>query len=297
MFTHFFKYQSLGNDFIVFDWYKKPSQYLDKGLADVQWPAAIRKLCDRNFGIGADGVLILKNNQEHGVPEMLIFNNDGSSAQSCLNGLRCIAQHLFSAHRYPENFSVKLGSRLIECRVFKTEIQSVSVIITSLEGAFFGGMRTVQTTEGTFSGHVVDVGNPHFIIFEQKQLSWLEQHGNMLEQHEQFPDKTNVEFVWHDKDEKKYYLNVYERGCGVTRACSSGAAAFAGLLKQLNMTIADEQITICMPGGSITASVKACGKIVLQASAAEVFQGILPESMFAGLIETKNTRWSLSGAI
>ncbi|MBS1988368.1 diaminopimelate epimerase [Candidatus Dependentiae bacterium] len=279
MLTHFFKYQSLGNDFIVFDWYKKPQQDLDKVFDDaLHWSAIVRKLCDRNFGVGADGVLIIKNNHEHGVPEMLIFNSDGSQAQSCLNGVRCIAQHLVSTHRYPEKFSIKLSNRLIECVMSEVSGQVAPTISTSVGTACYKGTKGVQTTSGFFSGHIVDVGNPHFIIFQNKQLSWLEKHGSLIEQHELFPNKTNVEFVWQDEqDKKKYYLNVYERGCGVTRACSSGAAAFAGLLKQLGMIDVDEQIIICMPGGAVAALVQDCGNIILQASAVQVFQGTLPE--------------------
>ncbi len=240
-------------------------------------------------------MLVVKNNQEQGVPEMLVFNRDGSLAQSCLNGVRCIAQHLFLVHRYHYKFTIKLGNRLIECVISEADTQGISTISTSVSSAYYEGMRTIQTDLGSFSGHVVDVGNPHFIIFEPKQLSWLELHGSLIEQHKQFAHKTNVEFVWSEHDEKKrYHLNVYERGCGVTRACSSGAAAFAGLLNQLGMLAVDEEITICMPGGAVKASVKACGSIILQASATQVFQGTLPESMFAELPETKKMRCSSS---
>lgn len=276
MLTNFFKYQSLGNDFIVFDWYKKAQHSLNNVLNDVQWPKVVRKLCDRNFGIGADGVLVIKKNQEHDVAQMLIFNSDGSAAQSCLNGVRCIAQHLFSTHCFPKKFSIKLGNRLIECVVSEVNGKANPTIATSVGTACYEGTRTIQTTVGSFSGHVVDVGNPHFIIFQKEQLSWLERHGSVLEQHKAFPNRTNVEFVWQDEhDKKKYYLNVYERGCGVTRACSSGAAAFAGLLKQLDMINVNEQITVCMPGGHVTALVQEGGNIILQASAIQVFQGTL----------------------
>lgn len=278
MFNHFFKYQSLGNDFIVFDWYKKPSQYLDKDLSDAAWPEVVQRLCNRHFGIGADGVLIVKNNQQAGVPEMLIFNSDGSLAKSCLNGVRCIALHMRLVYNYPENFSIKLADRLIESIFFNGH--EGLLISTGVGTAQYHGVQTIHTNAGTFAGHIVDVGNPHFIIFQFMPQDWLAQNGHFIERHEFFSDRTNVEFIWPDNADKNiYHMNVYERGCGVTLACSSGAAALAGLLVQLGTIAPTESITISMPGGIVKATVNMRGEIFLQAPAQRLFEGTLPTSM------------------
>lgn len=284
MLNRFYKYQSLGNNFILFDWYKKPSQYLDKDLNSMWWPHIVQQLCDRYIGIGADGVLIVKNNQQTGAPEMLIFNRDGSSAQSCLNGVRCVAQHLITIHRYPKKFSIKMGQRMIECLISEHD-QFISTNVGQIQ---YEGMREVSTTVGTFSGYVVSLGNPHFIIFQPVEHDWLAQHGKLIEQHELFPQKTNVEFVVPDqRDKKNFHMQVYERGCGITRACSSGAAALAGLLVQLGNIAIDEQISISMPGGLVQARVNVSGIIMLQASAEHVFQGILPAAMIENILEAQ----------
>lgn len=292
MFNHFFKYQSLGNDFIVFDWYKRPSQYLDKELNDAAWPDVVQRLCDRHVGIGADGVLIVKNNPQLGLPEMLIFNSDGSSAQSCLNGLRCIAQHLRMTHRYPEKFSIKLNDAVIECSFL--EDNQTTLISSHIKTIQLHGMQEITTDAGTFRGHVASVGNPHFIIFQQVSQEWLACHGYAIEQHPSFPDRTNVEFITQDPLCKtSYQMNIYERGCGITLACSSGAAALAALLVEQSMVSLGEQITICMPGGSVRAKVVLPHEVILQAEAVRVFEGSLPDYLPKLISTQKNERISI----
>src|SRR3989338_293477 len=108
---HFVKYQSLGNDFIVFDWFKKPTSFIQEELKDAQWKEFVIKTCDRHFGVGADGVLIITCCPQEGVPEILVFNADGSNGQTCLNGLRCVAKHLFDTHHFPKEFRIKMSQR------------------------------------------------------------------------------------------------------------------------------------------------------------------------------------------
>src|SRR5438045_267055 len=112
---NFVKYHSLGNDFIVFDWYKRPSFYMHNELQEASWKQFVIDMCNRHYGVGADGIVIITNSQQAGMPEMLIFNADGTQAESCLNGLRCVAKYLFTEYHFPESFNIKLGQRIIEC--------------------------------------------------------------------------------------------------------------------------------------------------------------------------------------
>lgn len=275
----FVKYQSLGNDFIIFDWCKKPALFVQVELSGGHFCSLVQRLCDRHFGIGADGVIVITSHQEFGFPVMTIYNADGSKAESCLNGLRCVADYLFTEHQLPREFQIKLGERMIDCMVHQ-EPDGARTITTHVGSAVVLGQQTVATTGGTFSGTMVSVGNPHFFIDQQVSLDWLAQYGKLIESHELFPQKTNVEFFWQHPQPviidviKSYGINVFERGAGITLACSSGAAAFTGLLYSSGQINDHEKISITMPGGSVIAWIND-GIISLQATAQLVFSGLL----------------------
>ena len=275
----FIKYQSLGNDFIIFDWYKKPSLFIQVELSGGHFGALVKRLCDRHFGIGADGVLVITNDQQYGCPVMSIYNADGSKAESCLNGLRCVADYLVAHHHLPGEFQIQLGVRMIDCMVHQ-EPDGTRTITTHVGSAAVLGQQTVTTAGGTFIGTMVSVGNPHFFIEQQVSLEWLALHGKAIESHELFPQKTNVEFFWQYPEPviidvvKSYGITVYERGAGITLACSSGAAAFTGLLRSTGQINDHEKISITMPGGMVMAWINS-GVISLQATAQLVFSGLL----------------------
>ena len=106
----FFKYQSLGNDFILLDWLDE-----SKYDFDANWSKLVQCLCDRHYGIGADGVLIIRKNGSE--LESLIFNADGSYGDKCLNGLRCVAHYLVIQKNYPPKLEIFMGNKLMQCEV------------------------------------------------------------------------------------------------------------------------------------------------------------------------------------
>lgn len=279
MLRNFFKYQSLGNDFILFDWYKKPETYVAKTLSEASLQEFIVQICKPHFGIGADGVLILKGNTSAGVPEMLIFNKDGSSAEICLNGLRCVAQHLFCNYNQAEQFKIKIGPKIVECYVHPTKDDSNKAVIKNLIGKIeYFGTKSVQISGENITGHIAAIGNPHFVVFQEKSLDWLEKNGVAIETHKEFPNKTNVEFIWFEKsisNRKVFRAIVFERGCGITLACSSGATCIAGVLFKLGQVKINEEFEIMMPGGSVSCFVDDLENVVLEASSTFVFSGII----------------------
>jgi diaminopimelate epimerase len=279
MLKNFFKYQSLGNDFVLFDWYKKPETYVAKTLSDNGLRDFITQVCKQHFGVGADGVLILKGNTSAGVPEMLIFNKDGSPAEICLNGLRCVTQHIFLHYNSSEQFKIKIGPRLIECFVQPIKNDPNKVDVKNLIGKIeYYGPKTVSISAENISGHVASIGNPHFIVFQEKGLDWLEAHGGEIECHKEFPNKTNVEFVWPEKGSfphKIFRANVFERGCGITLACSSGATCIAGTLFKLGQVNKNEKFEIIMPGGTVSCILDDSENVILSAPSTFVFSGIL----------------------
>lgn len=279
MLKHFIKYESLGNDFILYDWYKKPAVFVQQALKDTGWEQFVKEICDRHFGIGADGILIIKSSAETSFPEMLIFNADGSQAQMCMNGVRAAAHYLFTHHGVQKTFKIKVGQREIECSVIEDKSKGLSVeIVTNVGPVFYQENKIIQAQKDSFDGHSVDVGNPHFVIFQQTDQAWLVEHGKELESHAYFPARANIEFVWEDltdKSHKAYRLLVYERGCGMTLACSSGVAATLGALYHLGLVKQDEQVAFNMLGGTVIGFVDAEKNIILCATATMVFSGTL----------------------
>jgi diaminopimelate epimerase len=280
MLKQFIKYQSLGNDFVVFDWFKKPEHYISKTLNEKSWESFVKNICDRHFGAGADCVLVLKSSTKSSLAEMIIFNSDGSQAESCLNGLRCIAHHLFTIHGFPTNFKIKMGNKIVDCTMLPTKNKTDSInIVTTVGGVSVGEKLTImidKENKENLDGTIVSVGNPHFIIFQKKDLIWLKDNGAFIETHKSLPEKTNVEFVWPDEYvQNRYHVIIYERGCGVTLACSSGATAITGLLLDQGKINTNEDIELIMPGGTLMTSVNEQGLVVLKAPAQRIFIGEL----------------------
>ena len=191
------------------------------------------------------------------------FNADGSRAETCLNGLRCVAEHLFSSGVDSDHVHIHVGDRL--CRMG-------SEIATTVGASLIHGQKSLTVTRKNLNGYVVTVGNPHFVIFEETTRDWLVSNGKKIESHKSFPNRTNVEFVWKSQ-ENTYEFLVYERGCGCTLACSSGAAAVTGLLGELGAISPMQKITIKMPGGSLVSWIDVDRNITLQAQACRIFTG------------------------
>jgi diaminopimelate epimerase len=232
------KYESLGNAFILVD------------------------IPENNYEIKSvktktDGTLFLKKNKS--VPEIFMFNSDGSNGNFCVNGARCVAHYLYTKHNFPPEFELCMGSKKIKNKIeklgdkiFVTQFIDIGTVL---------GKKSLKTKAETFTGYMVDVGNPHFIIFKKQNVTWLSKNGHLIENHKEFENRTNIEFVW-----GKYNSIVYERGCGVTKACGSGMAAITTLLFFMKKIELEEKIKIRMPGGEIESFVSKNKKISLVSS-------------------------------
>src|SRR3990172_9516452 len=163
---NFLKYQSLGNDFVILDWYRKSDPAVQCALTDPSWKKFVIQSCDRHFGIGADGFLVLKHHRENQLPEVLVFNADGSSAENCLNGLRCIAHYLYTHYSFPSKFSIKIGQHMVDCLVEgdKNFPEALS-ILTTVDFVVYHGQLSIHVNDCLFEGHTAHAGNPHFIVF------------------------------------------------------------------------------------------------------------------------------------
>jgi diaminopimelate epimerase len=265
----FVKYQSLGNDIILFDWRANPRNTTLETIARQDWPFYAAAVCDRHYGIGADIVIVLSDSLKASIPEIFIFNSDGSRAEMCLNGLRCVGDYLLSDGRTEKRVWIQVGERQCECRKIGSEIVTMAGPIKCLD------VRELHISGKIVSGTVVSIGNPHFVIFDESTVEWLAAHGKKIESHSLFPNRTNVEFVWKPSSNGIYQLLTYERGGGLTLSCSSGAAAVTGLLQRREEILPLQKIEIRMLGGSVHSWVDGESNIILQAKACRVFAGRL----------------------
>ncbi len=216
----FSKYHGLGNDFLIVD-------LRDSPLAEaVQTPAAARALCDRRFGVGGDGVLALLPSSTGDV-RMRVLNADGSEAEMCGNGIRCVAKHLHERDpvlRGRDTIRVETLAGVLPC--------GVSTAGGETWVAVEMGRPEIGFIEDDLEGRLatsVSMGNPHVVMFVPEEGASLralaERIGPGLETHARFPAKTNVELV-HATD-RGLEVVVWERGCGITLACGTGACASA----------------------------------------------------------------------
>jgi diaminopimelate epimerase len=253
----FYKVQSLGNDFVLFDHLNSPADFK-------LTPDQIKKVCDRHFGIGADGVLVVARNGND--VDVKLFNADGSAAEKCYNGLRCVAWHLHTQHHFPKKFHLKMSGHFVEADI---DGQFISINVGNPK---YIRKETIEIKNKKITGHIIDVGNPHFVILEKIDLDELKQIGALIENHPVFPNKTNVGFVWKENDDT-YNLLVHERGCGITQACGTGCAAAIKTLAELNEISKDKPYTINMLGGKLITHINKKNEIIQKATAELVFTG------------------------
>lgn len=267
---NFHKYQSLGNDFILLDWLDRKDEEIKNIIETPGWPLFINDICARHTGIGADGVLIIKQNT---YPEILIFNADGSNGNKCLNGLRCAAHYLHNKKSYAANFSVIMNHETISCAINSTQ----NTITINAGKANYLGQHSISIAKQNLSGHIIDMGNPHFVIPQKVDFNWLKEHGAKIENHTLFPNRTNVEFIWqNDENSKlqKYDVLVHERGVGITQACGSGAAAIMQTLYSENKIKINEKVLINMQGGIIESYFTDDKEIIQTTTASYIYAGV-----------------------
>lgn len=246
---NFTKMQGLGNDFVVLDYeeYKKTNK-TPQELA--------LKLCDRHFGIGADGLIIVNPDTKDTDIGWIFYNNDGSIAQMCGNGIRCFAKYVFEkGYVNKKEFSVETKAGTIIPKILDNGLVRVNMSQPILEPEKIPVKVNdnlnfeVVVSDRTFIANAVSMGNPHCIIITDENTKELAlKYGREIETHPLFPEKTNVEFIKIlSRDEIN--LDVWERGCAITLACGTGACASvtAAILNGL----CNNKVKVNLPGGQL----------------------------------------------
>lgn len=240
------KMQGCGNDFVILD-------YSEFEKSKLSMSELAKKLCDRHFGIGADGMIIpdTKPNKETDIA-WFFYNSDGTTAQMCGNGMRCFAKYVYDKKLVnKKSFSVKTLAGII-----KPEIQEDGTIKVNMGNPIldeakipFKGEHRVHIKGKEFDITPVSMGNPHCVIFtEEDPLQLAKTYGPDMEVHPYFPEKTNTEFV-KIISRNEIEMMVYERGCGITLACGTGACASTVACVLNNLT--ERKIKVNLLGGAV----------------------------------------------
>lgn len=265
---NFEKWQGCGNDFVIID------SREDKKILDAE---TVVKVCDRHFGVGADGVIYVLPSEVADV-RMRIFNADGTEPEMCGNGIRCFAK--FVAEKNPvESLKVETGAGILTVKIEKNFVTvDMGEPILSAEKipvAGFGSEKVVdekiEVAGKIYKMTCVSMGNPHCVIFvDDLQKIELEKIGRLFETHKFFPRHTNTEFV-QVVGENKLRMRVWERGSGITLACGTGACATAVAANLNNLT--GKNATVELDGGILKIEWREDNHIFMTGAAEKVFTG------------------------
>lgn len=284
----FRKYHGLGNDFILFDCIA--DQLPRDSLLD---PGVARRLCDRHRGIGADGVvLILEPTSREAQATMRIINSDGSEAEMCGNAIRCVARALWDHNprfQGAEAISFDTGAGVLRCELILQPDRSVGLVRVDMGAPSLERSTLPMTGEGTFieapisagdrefKGTAVGMGNPHLVIFlegQQPLQDAARTYGPLLEHSPLFPNRTNVEFARLAAEELELW--VWERGCGITQACGTGACAAAVAATKTGRSPGGAPLSVRLPGGRLEIEVAPDqSRVWMAGPAEEVFLGLI----------------------
>ena len=240
----FCKMNGCGNDYVFV--------YLPENPIDRLGELA-KKVSDRHYGIGSDGLIVIDSGKE-GDFRMRVFNADGSEAAMCGNAIRCAARWMRDEHKIDrDDFTFETRGGLRRVRV-EPDSRPYTVRVDMGIPRFFGapqGETAILTHYGAVSAVLVDVGNPHAVLFTDKICDGMMRLAEEVSQSDRFPDGINVE-VASVESRDTIRMRVIERGSGETLACGTGATAVAFVAKQKGWI--DRSATVVLKGGSLTIS-------------------------------------------
>ncbi len=275
----FTKMQGLGNDFICVD-YDKVSRY--------NLSIFSKYVCDRHFGIGADGV-ILYSKSKIADCKMRIFNSDGTEANMCGNGIRCLARLMYENGFINKNkmkIETLAGIKEVECITQNEKIMSIKVnmgkpqmdinklpIYIPRNYKYHSNKCKLMLKVGDreIEGIFLSIGNPHTVI-EYKGITdaQVAKYGKIVENYKYFPQKTNVEFV-EIIDRNNINMKVWERGAGRTLACGTGAVASSYAMYKEEKV--DNEVNVKLDGGDLKICIEDDETVSMEGIALKVFEG------------------------
>jgi diaminopimelate epimerase len=282
--VRFEKWQALGNDYAIVEERELPFELT---------PARVRALCAPHTGVGSDGVLLLRETDEHGfVAEVRIYNPDGSEAEISGNGVREAVMYL-RRHGWTQDdsFSVRTAAGELRPRITGDDTCTVDmghVRLQSAEDFPSGGddgRGTLTAEDREFDFQFVQAGNPQCAIEYDDGLEELDLrlYGAAIERHELFPRRTNVSF-WRREGDSRIRARIFERGVGETMSSGTGAtgAAVAATLRGV-----DSPVTVRLDGGELEVAVGEELHVELTGWARPVYQGKVSDELMTELHATQ----------
>lgn len=274
----FTKMHGLGNDYICIN-------CLENVLAENKLPQIARYMCNRNFGIGADGLILVQESTIADI-KMRIFNKDGSEAEMCGNGIRCFAKYVYDNRiidKQTISIETKAGVKLIRLKVLNGEVQEAQV---DMGRPIFDDIKNIsvqnnyripisvniKVDDTRFIGNYVSMGNPHLVIFVNNVENIdIEKYGPEIENMKCFPNKINVEFV-QALGRNTLKIRTWERGVGETYACGTGSCASFCIAYYKG--ICSSYVKAILRGGELNLNYnKQNGHIIMSGIATKVYDG------------------------
>jgi len=284
----FFRGHGLGNDYIVMD---------PKELTFKLTPKNIKAVCDRNWGLGSDGILalVLSKKADFG---LRIYNPDGSEAEKSGNGLRIFARYLYATGKTKKkHFTVETKGGLVTIDLHVDRHGDASAVTVEMGQATFAPaalpctmgvaeliQQPIQAAGRSLAFTGVSVGNPHCVVFKQAGEAWSREDlltlGPLLENHVLFPKRTNVQLAI-PTGPKEIFILIWERGAGETQASGSSSCAAASAAVRLGLV--KSPVTVKMPGGTLNIEVAPDFSLTMKGPVAEVARGSLSPSFLRTL--------------
>ena len=258
----FTKMHGLGNDYL----------YVYATQEPVDPSSLSRRLSDRHFGAGSDGMIWILPSKIADY-KMRIFNADGSEAMMCGNGIRCVGKYVYDKG-YTNKTTLKVetlsGIKVLNLQVVNNHVEQVSVDMGKAE---IGTISSLNIEGETVIYQPVSMGNPHAVIFvDDISKAPLTTLGPIIERHPTFKDGVNVEFV-QVKDDHTLRMRVWERGSGVTMACGTGACASTAAAIAQGYCTFNQPIEVQLDGGSLFITINENLDALMQGPATTIYEG------------------------
>lgn len=276
--TNFFvKIHGLGNEYIVLD-----SRHISFKIEN----KAIQRICNVNFGIGSDGILLLVTSDKADIG-LRIFNPDGSEAEKSGNGLRIFCKYVFDYGIVTNTaFTVETKGGIVKANIDEVVNNRARIVTVDMGHAIFDAKliptnfesaqvdnKLIYAGEKPFEVNCVSMGNPHCVILkEELVIEEIKQYGPLLENHPMFPNRINVQFA-KVINRNEVEVLIWERGAGFTLASGTSSCAVASVLRKKDLV--DEDVTIKMLGGQLKIHVGADFAIRMTGEVREICAGTL----------------------
>ncbi len=273
---NFTKMQGLGNDYV----------YIDATKENIENPSELSKyISDRHFGVGSDGLILICPSDKADF-RMRMFNSDGSEAEMCGNGIRCVGKFVYDKKLTDKTLvtiETKAGIKVLKLNIKDKEVDTVRVYmgtpilecekIPVITDEKIAQNLKLNALDKSFDFTCVSMGNPHAVTIVDNVSDFdVKKYGSILEINEVFPNKTNVEFV-EIKDPENIKMRVWERGTGETLACGTGACASVVACNLNGLT--KNNVNVELLGGNLNIELGGDNHVYMTGPAVTIFEGEL----------------------